>query len=451
MLNMSVLNSAPVFEAKAKQIGFSLEEIQRFQAKGWNTYAKFAFSCAYQVGNANEAPLIEVAKHICNVSGEQEVPSDRMTLIRWLFFESYTMAAAHMKKTVESTADAPPRHLTGPERSQRYKEQAQRLSGLSLTGHLECSWALVDLVADIAEKGVLQHVRWDQATCRTQEIMNISKDPMWKPDAQGFVKETMVQQVISADTSTDLLLSYTLQRRALAFDQNYLVRYETFDKWAKVMLNAYLRTPPDRHERVSLEQLQRADMELCSLLMEETRDGLHERNEKGYSILDDKVPIIMDKVEVRLHLSSLPAPQGASQSNQSSSSAELPSQQGTKRGSSSLDEENAKLRNRLLNMEKQIKNLQSSNGRGKIARAKEDERGGKKGGKASARGNVRMPAELVGMLSSFEGQNICFAYNMGGCKQPTEQAGKITKCSKGIHVCCKPGCQNPTGHGARGH
>ena len=132
------------------------------QEKGWNTYAKFAFSCSYQVGLLDESPWIDVAKWICNVK-EGEVPADRMTLVRWLFCESYTLAAAEMRKLVETTADAPPRHLTGPERLQRYKEQVGRLTGLNLTGQLECSWSLIDLVADIAE---LKYVEWEVCTTK---------------------------------------------------------------------------------------------------------------------------------------------------------------------------------------------------------------------------------------------------------------------------------------------
>ena len=53
--------------------------------------------------------------------------------------------------------------------------------------------------------------------------MGLRSDPVWKPDAQGIIRESKVQEVLKADYKTDLQLKFVLQRRSLALDQTRLV------------------------------------------------------------------------------------------------------------------------------------------------------------------------------------------------------------------------------------
>ena len=65
-------------------------------------------------------------------------------------------------------------------------------------------------------------------------------------------------------------------------------------------------------------------------------------------------------------------------------------------------------------------------------------KGNRKGGKRSS---PPMPKQLLGGWSqTSKGRPICFDYNLDhGC--PKAKAGQA--CSKGLHVCCMPRCQQP--------
>eukprot|EP00973_Karenia_brevis_P026542 3662475-Karenia_brevis.AAC.1 len=108
-------------------------------------------------------------------------------------------------------------------------------------------------------------------------MMGIRLDPIWKPDARGVVREVNVPSEVTADLSTDLLLKYALQRRALAFDQTNLIKYEISEQWHQVLLTAYLTEPPPGYKRVTLQQLHAADMELFKELCKATGKGIRMR------------------------------------------------------------------------------------------------------------------------------------------------------------------------------
>ena len=87
----------------------------------------------------------------------------------------------------------------------------------------------------------------------------------------------------------------------------------------------------------------------------------------------------------------------------------------------------------------------SGGGGGPRGGAKAKKQKGKGGGSAKGGGkrSETMPRELQGMDSHFNGQRICFDWNLAGCKK-----GINGVCNRGVHVCCKPNC-HPTDHGFR--
>ena len=129
-------------------------------------------------------------------------------------FEAYSLAAADVRLRVERREDDTPRKLAQAERASRYAEQAKRLVGISMTGELEPSYHLIDLVYGMAEEGQLKYVKWQECTKRDQEIMGIKTDPVWRPDSNGVIRETRVQEVLKAECNTDLKLRYALHEGA---------------------------------------------------------------------------------------------------------------------------------------------------------------------------------------------------------------------------------------------
>ena len=157
-----------------------------------------------------------MAAEICGV---EPAPPAKLAVIRRLVFEAYSLTAADARLRVERREDDTPRKLAQAEKPSCYAEQAKRLAGISMTGELEPSYHLIDLVYGMAEEGQLKYVKWQECTKRDQEIMGIKNRSRMAPDSNRVIRETRVQELLKAECNTDLKLRYALQRRSLAFDQ----------------------------------------------------------------------------------------------------------------------------------------------------------------------------------------------------------------------------------------
>ena len=409
-----MLDSSAVFTARAGEIGLNEDEVNQLRALNLDTFGKFAFACNYVPGQADESPLIRLVSRVCSASPP---PEDRVPLVRRLFFESYTLAAADLRSRLDKKEGDEPRKLAQAERASRHTAQVARLRGLDLVGELEPSHALVDVVFQMLEDNQLKYIRWEQCTKRDQELMGIKSDPTWKPDSQGIIREVRVREEMKADTSTDLRLKYALQRRSLALDQARLAEYEKMEKWSQVLLEAYAAPALDHYRKVSIEQVQHADMELFKFLIRDTRGGI--KPSGGVAPFDVSLDRALVAPEIRLHLQPL---QGSSGKKRS----ELEDDDKSSDKKKSKTSETEKLKKTIENLQGQLRNIQKG---GKKGRGK--------GGKGT-RSDIKMPAELLGQSpTTSSGEPICYSYNLGGCK--SAKAGE--KCSKGWHVCTR--CQQP--------
>ena len=418
-----MLDSIAVFKNRATEIGLDDATLRRLDDLGWNIYGKLAFASNYRPGQVDEAPLISLAEEITQTSPP---PPKQLPLIRRLVFESYTLAAADLKMRVERKEEDAPRKLAQAERASRHQSQMTRLTGLDLSGEMEPSHALIDVIFQMTEDNQLKYVRWEQCTKRDQELMGLKSDPMWKPDSSGVVREVKVQQEVKADVSSDLKLKYALQRRSLAFDQARLVDYDKFERWSQVLLEAYTAAPPDGYKKVSIEQIHHADLELFKYLMKETRSGIRP---VGTSIpLEQALAKAMTAPEIRLHLQPL---QGSSSSKRKSDDDVLDDQ--NKRTKSAPNAGEEKLRRQVQNLQGQLNNIRKGKSKGKG-----------KGGRFTS--TIKMPQELLGQTATTaSGEPLCFSYNCGGCSKA--QPGQ--RCPKGLHLCTKWGCQQA--HSQRDH
>ena len=91
------------------------------EQRGWSNYGRFAFACNYTPGQPDEAPFLRFAATITSTT-QEAVPDDRMPVIRMLFFESYTLAAADLNNRIHRREDDVPRKLAAPERAARSEE-----------------------------------------------------------------------------------------------------------------------------------------------------------------------------------------------------------------------------------------------------------------------------------------------------------------------------------------
>lgn len=200
-----------------------------------------------------------------------------------------------------------------------------------------------------------------------------------------------------------------------------------------MLLEAYSANPVAGHRKVSIEQIQHADMELFKKLIKDTRDGI--RPSGGAVPVQIALRAAITAPEIRLHLQ--PLPSGAATKRSSAEGDDSPIQPVSKKAKNNEVE---KMRRTIENLQGQVRNLRStpsSRPKGK----------GKGGGKIAApHGSVRMPPELIGQsATNAEGEPICFSFNLNGCKGA--KAGQ--RCSKGWHMCTKPGCEGH--HSQRDH
>jgi hypothetical protein len=142
-----------------------------------------------------QAPIARAACTPAQVEGPQ-APS-----IRRLFYESYTMAVADLKRKVEANGDELPRRLPTAERAARLVNQQTRLLVPVLEEDLESSNALIDKGIQMVEDNMLSYTSLEQCTTRAQELDNTKAIEEYKTDGGGFLREVSAGAESAANTS----------------------------------------------------------------------------------------------------------------------------------------------------------------------------------------------------------------------------------------------------------
>ena len=124
--------------------------------------------------------------------------------VRRLHFESSTMVVAHLKTQVslDGSPDAV-RKLPVAERQARLIAQQGRLRGVRISGELQPSYALVDLVASMVESNSVIWVCPSRCSKRESEIHHSMKEkPSTIAVEQHLLKVTTPHPILKVDTST---------------------------------------------------------------------------------------------------------------------------------------------------------------------------------------------------------------------------------------------------------
>ena len=272
---------------------------EEFRNKGWGSYGTFAYASSYTPGNPDDSKFLEDV--VTKLLGDPDHP--KKATLRRLYFESYTVATAELRRRHDRTEEDAPRKIPATEKEARRSALVRRLApGLVLAGELDPSYGLLDAVCQQHEDNSLMYLDWESCTKREAELTSATKkDKQWKPDASGIIRERTVDSRGVADVSTDLLLRYTLQRRGLAYDIADLMSYESHQKVVDMLLTEYLRVAPDHYAKVSLEQVSRADREIFRSLQEQCREGIR-RTLAGDRPMERHIDKILADPRVRLLL-----------------------------------------------------------------------------------------------------------------------------------------------------
>ena len=375
----SFMESAPVFEQRLRTCDVPAQAIEALKAVGVTTLAKLAFCSSYAPSMPDDTPLIRFFTTTIDAAGDG-VSAGVMSALRRAFFEAHTFMLNDLRSKIDKREDEPPRKVPQAERNARLEAQKARLTGVDISGPLEPSDSLVDLISQQREDELLRYVELEACTCRESEV-----------------RTARTSKANKADISSDFLIRQALQRRALAYDQLEILPFAYIESWNTFLFNLMVREPLQvdgvRYNRVSLAQILEADRQAFTLASDKCRKGLQLDGAGKYPAVEAFMAARLDPLVLALLQ---PLPGGRQHNGDGNREAKAPRNKSTEKGS----------------------------GKGS----------GKKAGKnkSSARGIA--PKELIGLhLRSKNNEPICFAYNISECKYAAD--GK--KCSKGHHFCAK--------------
>ena len=410
---MSMLDSTPVFKSRMLTLGVKSEYVQLFIDKGIDTLARLAYASASQPGTGDETQFIEVVAAALNIPNSADIPMGELSSIRRCWFEAHTVAVSEIRSRVERTEGSEPLRMPVPERELRLREQQSRLSGIAITANLEPSHQLVDFVNQLRSDEILKYIDPSKCTSREQEIRGVKKESFLKQSADGTVKVVQQEEKLEADLNGEFRIRIALQRRSLAMDLVKLARYQAIESYHDYLFQLLMSDVPDTHDRISLQQIIKADKSVFTKMTELCRAGIAQRPDGSYPVEEALKDAMRDPI-VLASLSPLPRSARPAKINRQEEYGYRGAQP-----------------------------YQNNKGGGKPAKGRG--RGGKggKGGKDRQSQNFQVPKELEGLRTrTNKGQNICFSANMEcGCQNA--KWGEL--CYKGLHVCMKCG---GGGHGA---
>lgn len=393
------IQSEAVFRARAVQLDVPVPIMDLFVIAGIKSMGAFAWSSSFQPGQTDETPFITMVETVLG----RRATLGEIAALRRLYYESHTVSLSEMRSRVERTDDSRPARLQPAERAARHGDQQARITGLTLSGPYECSHGFIDKVFQMMDDNVLRYISLDEITTREQELMGTKKDAdvsrSIEENKDGLLRAVWSSKQPEAELDSDLRIKEAFVRRGLAFDQAGLITFSVHQAWVEDLFHRLAEAAHDHYKPLSMKQVISADKRLFIKMAEDTRSGIVPSPGMPRP-LDEAMQKWSIRHEVVFLLSPLP---GASNNNKGKG----------KQTTTAWQDDGPYAA---------PKGKTKGKGKGKRSKGK---------GKGKAKG-FDLPPGCVS--STPDGRRICFAYNRpGGC-----QTG--ANCTKGAHICGKPGC-----------
>ena len=235
----SSLDSKAVFAAKVKALGLG-DFLDAMREQGYETFGEFAFAENFQ-GTADDTKWIKKVAEPILKENMRKLPA-----LRRLFFESYTLMQAEMRKEIERTDDDKPRVLSLPERNVRRAALLPQLQGLDPDGVHNVSNALVNKCAHMKDTKVVMCIPWEECTTKAEENKGIKSMPEWKADSQGVVREVPGDSKAVTKTGTDYDLHNLLIRRGIGLAMGNVMKFKSHQKLTMRLMSDLATAPPPR-------------------------------------------------------------------------------------------------------------------------------------------------------------------------------------------------------------
>ena len=383
------------------------ECIPTLKAKNFTTYATFAFGSDYTPQQADAAVLTR--QLLEPVAGEN---TSLIPMLRMLWWESWGVATADMKRAAEGSEGDAPRKLSAAEIETRRKLVTNRLVGMTITPELDVSDTLITMCVAMYDNNRLRYIPWEVCTTRNLEMVGQKKDETFTRDpATGFLKISDTTPTTRADLATDLKVDLALRRRGLALEMADAMSWESHEKLREELMSALARRQPPGYGQISISQIRKADEEAFAIMSKHTCTGI--KKVDGNRPMDSSIDVIMAHRDFNLALQPLPG-----------------------RGQPDRHEDDhvrkpKKHKNSTAPQHAQHAQ-QSSGSKGKGHK-------GKGNGKGKDKGPGKLPEKLrVSGASGFDsdGAPICYSYNLGACTA----APPGGRCPRGRHVCILTRC-----------
>ena len=427
-VRMATVESAAAFRYRAvNDIKLSSGIVDLIAAGGFDTFSRFTFIVPYSQNGPDDAALTAAVTALLI----RPPTAVELTKFRRLQFESQAMMLAEAKHLVERPDDAAPRKVPAPERNTRHQQQAARLVGVAIAGVNEPSHAVLDLVQQQVEEGVVKWISLEKCTCRTQELQGVKVTPDVTRDKRGFLRiENVSESGDIADTSSDMKLRQAFLRRALAYDQSSLISFDVSEAWADAIFAAAQRQAPLGFTSPSLSRGLDADRMMFVLLGEECRAGIAPLP-NGDRPLEIKMLQLLHDARIAFML--LPTMVSHGHHNQ-------PAVRDGRHDSG--QKAHVSINSRQIQRRQDFLALKS-HGNGKAGKSGSGRGKGGKGVKNddsmpdSIKSYFAAGGRLAGCWYKVNRQRVCAKFNLGIC--PAKIADG-SKCSHGMHLCCTKQC-----------
>ena len=264
---MTSPDSAPYFIQRAEEISLGRRVSDALKAKGVTTLAQLAF-CVGQPGQV----LASAEFDSWSDSILADLTVGEKASLRRLILEAQTMLVASLKDMTESSEGATPKKVCVAERNARMDQLRTQLAGVSLTGPLEPSHALLDLAVQQWETRCLRYIGPEKCHSREDEVQNIKPVSTSLSVEGGKIKVTEDAGVEDRDIEGSLQVLNALRRRGVAYAFARLISWDKHEAYVSSLFKYLMKPAQPGYRKVSLRQILRADKLAFSKMSEAGED-----------------------------------------------------------------------------------------------------------------------------------------------------------------------------------
>ena len=210
----SSVDSAPYLVQRAEEISLGRRVSDALKAKGVTTLAQLAF-CVGQPGQV----LVHTEFEAWSESLLTGMTVGEKASLRRLILEAQTMPmlVASLKDMAAPSEGASPKKVGVAERNARMDQLRAQLAGVSLTGQLEPSHALLDMAVQQWETRCLKYIGPEKCHSREDEVQNTKPLSTSLSLEGGKLKVTESDGMQDRDIEGSLQVLNALRRRGVAY------------------------------------------------------------------------------------------------------------------------------------------------------------------------------------------------------------------------------------------